>query len=384
MPGRLKIMTVVGTRPEIIRLSRIIAAFEEHTDHVLVHTGQNYDYELNEIFFEDLELRRPDYFLEADTTSLGAVLGDVLRGTESLLLSEEPDAMVVLGDTNSCISALMARRLKVPVYHLEAGNRSFDPNVPEEINRHLVDHVSDYNLVYTEHSRGNLIAEGLHPSRVIHMGSPMKEVLDYYAPHIEASDVVKRLGLSEGRYLVASVHREENVDVPERLGSVLQSLSAVAEDQGLPMLVSTHPRTKKRIDQFGLSAGEGLILHKPLGFSDYVRLQRSSRCVISDSGTISEESTMLGFPAVTIRDAIERPEAVDTGGIIVTGLRPGDVVDAVRITLEQHAHQGNASVPQDYVVTNSSRRVLNAIRSTAHTHHARSGLRRPKPVDGDK
>ena len=269
MSGRLKVMTVVGTRPEIIRLSRIIAALEEHTNHVLVHTGQNYDYELNEIFFEDLGLRRPDHFLNVDTSSLGAVLGDVLRGTERVLLEERPDAMVVLGDTNSCISALMAKRLKVPVYHLEAGNRSFDPNVPEEINRHLVDHVADYNLVYTEHSRRNLLAEGLHPSRVIHMGSPMREVLDHYAQRIADSDVLDRLGLVEGQYLVASIHREENVDSPDRLESALASLAAVAADQQVPMLVSTHPRTRKRIEQYGFEAGADVILHAPLGFSDY-------------------------------------------------------------------------------------------------------------------
>lgn len=376
MAGRLKVVTVVGTRPEIIRLSRIIAALEEHTDHVLVHTGQNYDYELNEIFFEDLELRRPDHFLQADTSSLGAVLGDVLRGTERVLLEERPDAMVVLGDTNSCISALMARRMKIPVYHLEAGNRSFDPNVPEEINRHLVDHVADYNLVYTEHSRRNLLAEGLHPSRVIHMGSPIREVLDHYAQRIAQSDVLERLGLQKGQYLVASVHREENVDSPDRLESVLASLSAVAADQHVTMLVSTHPRTAKRIEQYGFEAGAEVILHKPLGFCDYVCLQESARCVISDSGTISEESTMLGFPAVTIRDAIERPEAIDTGGIVTTGLAPNHVVDAVRITLAQHIACGPAAAPTDYQVGDSSRRVLNLIRSTANTHHVRTGVRR--------
>lgn len=375
MAGRLKVMTVVGTRPEIIRLSRIIAAFEEYTDHVLVHTGQNYDYELNEIFFEDLGLRRPDHFLEADTSSLGAVLGDVLRGTERVLLEEKPDAMVVLGDTNSCISALMARRLKVPVYHLEAGNRSFDPNVPEEINRHLVDHVADYNLVYTEHSRRNLLGEGLHPSRIIHMGSPMREVLDYYAGQIDASDVLDRLGLTSGEYMVASVHREENVDLPARLESVLSSLAAVAEDQGLPLLVSTHPRTRKRIEQFGLGASAQVILHKPLGFHDYVKLQKHARCVISDSGTISEESTMLGFPAVTLRDAIERPEAIDTGGIVTTGLNPEDVVDAVRLVIHQSAINGRPEVPHDYLVGDSARRVINCLRSTAATHALRVGLR---------
>jgi UDP-N-acetylglucosamine 2-epimerase (non-hydrolysing) len=368
-------MTVVGTRPEIIRLSRIIAALEEHTDHVLVHTGQNLDYELNEIFFQDLGLRRPDHFLNVDTSSRGAVLGDVLRGTERVLLEESPDAMVVLGDTNSSISAVMAKRMKVTVYHLEAGNRSFDPNVPEEVNRHLVDHVADYNLVYSEHSRRNLLAEGLHPSRIVHMGSPMREVLDYYARQIDDSDVLERLGQREGEYLVASVHREENVDFPDRLASVVASLGAVAADQHMPVLVSLHPRTRKRIEQYGLRMGGDVIVHKPLGFSDYVRLEKCARCVISDSGTISEESTMLGFPAVTIRDAIERPEAIDMGGIIVTGLTPDDVVDAVRITIAEHRTAEGAGTPEDYRVTDSSRRVLNFIRSTSATYHLRTGIR---------
>lgn len=376
MPRKLKVVTVVGTRPEIIRLSRVIAALEEHTDHVLVHTGQNYDYELNEVFFEDLQLRRPDHFLEADTSSLGAVLGDVIRGTERVLRQEVPDAMVVLGDTNSCISALMARRMKVPVYHLEAGNRSFDLNVPEEINRRLVDHVSDYNLVYTEHSRRNLLAEGLHPSRVSLMGSPMKEVLDHYADAIATSDVAERLGLETGGFLLASVHREENVDFEERLHSVLESLAAAGAHFGLPVLVSTHPRTRKRIEQFGLEVDSHLRLHAPLGFSDYVALQTKAMCVISDSGTIAEESTMLGFPAVTLRDAIERPEGVETGGIICTGLNPSDVVDSIRITLMQHKASGPPRAPGDYTIGDSSRRVLNAIRSTAATHHARAGIRR--------
>lgn len=377
MAGRLTVMTVVGTRPEIIRLSRIIARLEQHTDHVLVHTGQNYDYALNEVFFEDLGLRAPHHVLGVDVTSLGAVLGDVLRGTERVIRDERPDAMVVLGDTNSCIAALIARRMKVPVYHLEAGNRSFDPNVPEEINRHLVDHVADYNLVYTEHSRRNLLAEGLHPSRVILMGSPMREVLDHYRPGIEASDVLDRLGLEAGRFLLASAHREENVDHPARLAQVLDALAAVAADQGLPVLVSTHPRTRRRMAEAGLEAGSGVDLHAPLGFHDYVRLQRSARCVISDSGTISEESSILGFPAVTLRDAIERPEAIDAGAVVTTGLDPRDVVDAVRITLEQWAEAGPPAPPAEYLVPDASRRVVNLIRSTATTHHERAAIRRP-------
>ncbi|MGO1536546.1 MAG: non-hydrolyzing UDP-N-acetylglucosamine 2-epimerase [Yaniella sp.] len=375
MNTHLKVMTVVGTRPEIIRLACVIHRFEESTDHVLVHTGQNYDYTLNQVFFDDLSLRAPDHYLGVDTTSLGAVLGDVMRGTERVILEEQPDAMVVLGDTNSCVSAIMAKRLKVPVFHLEAGNRSFDPNVPEEINRHLVDHVSDYNLAYTEHSRRNLLAEGMKPQDVMVMGSPMREVLDTYRAERETSDVLSRLGLQADQYLLASVHREENVDRKDRLEQVLASLQAVAADQDLPFLVSTHPRTRKRIEEFGLSTQSNIQLHQPLGFHDYNKLQMSARCVISDSGTISEESSMLEFPAVTLRDAIERPEALDTGAIITTGLAPDDVVDAVRITIRQHQTDGPTTMPQDYQINDSSRRVLNFVRSNASTHHVRKGIR---------
>src|SRR5690625_1169883 len=254
MTKRLKVMTVVGTRPEIIRLACVIRRLESSTDHVLVHTGQNYDYALNEVFFEDLGLRAPDHFLGVETTSLGAVLGDVLRGTEHVQLEEQPDAMLVLGDTNSCISAIMAKRLKVPVFHLEAGNRSFDPNVPEEINRHLVDHVSDYNLTYTEHSRRNLLAEGVPPANVIVMGSPMREVLEHYRPQIESSGVLTELGLTSGGYILASTHREENVDREDRLTQVVGSLAAIANHFNCPVLVSTHPRTRKRLEQYDLQA----------------------------------------------------------------------------------------------------------------------------------
>lgn len=375
MAGRLKVLTVVGTRPEIIRLSRVIARLEHATDHILAHTGQNYDYTLNEIFFRDLGLRSPDHYLNADTSSLGSVLGDVLRGTEKLLTAESPDAMVVLGDTNSCISALMAKRMKVPVYHLEAGNRSFDPNVPEEINRRLVDHVADYNLVYTEHSRRNLLAEGLHPSRVVLMGSPMKEVLDHYLPQIDASEALERLGLEREKYVLASVHREENVDNPRRLAQVLSSLEAVGRSQSVPVLVSTHPRTRRSIERHGASVSSHLRLHDPMGFHDYVHLQRNAKCVVSDSGTISEESSILGFPAVTIRDAIERPEALDAGAIVTTGLNPDDVCDSVALSVHSWQRNERPTPPFEYTITDSSRRVVNFIRSTAATHHARMGIR---------
>lgn len=376
MSGRMKVMTIVGTRPEIIRLSRILTALDDATDHVLVHTGQNWDPTLNQVFFDDLGLRLPDVQLNADPSSLGSLLGDIMRGTEQAIKDHAPDAVVVLGDTNSCISALMARRMKVPVYHLEAGNRSFDPNVPEEINRHMVDHVADYNLTYTEHSRRNLLAEGMHPARVIVMGSPMREVLDDYRPQIEASTVLPDLELTSGNYILASTHREENVDREDRLTQVVESLAAVAKHFDCPVLVSTHPRTRKRLEQYGLEVDGDVRFHPPLGFHDYNHLQLNAKCVVSDSGTISEESTILGFPAVTLRDAIERPEAIDTGAIICTGLEPADVIDSIELTLKQWETAGTTTTPDDYLIEDSSRRVVNLIRSTATTHHLRTGIRR--------
>ncbi|MFJ3391466.1 non-hydrolyzing UDP-N-acetylglucosamine 2-epimerase [Leifsonia aquatica] len=372
---KMKVLTVVGTRPEIIRLAATIHRLERETDHVLVHTGQNYDYELNEVFFEDLGLRRPDHFLSSDTSSLGAVLGSVLSRIEPILLSERPDAMVVLGDTNSCISAVMAKRLQIPVYHMEAGNRSYDENVPEEVNRRLVDHVADYNLVYTEHARRNLLAEGIHPARIQLTGSPMREVLEANREGIDSSDVLERQGLSEGGYFLVSMHREENVDDPDRLAAALAALQALAAAYDLPVLVSTHPRTRNRLEGLGEEAKRGLRFHPPFGFHDYVRLQKSARLVLSDSGTISEESAILGFPAVSLRDAIERPEAIDTGVTITTGVATDAVLDAVSMTLAQFAEDGPAASPVEYEISDTSRRVVNFIRSTVGTHHARRAIR---------
>jgi len=373
---KLKVLTVVGTRPEIIRLAPTIRRLDKFTDHVLVHTGQNYDYELNEIFFEDLGLRRPDHFLEADTSSLGAVLGSILVKMEAVLLDEQPDAFVILGDTNSAISALMARRLKIPVFHMEAGNRSFDENVPEETNRRMVDHVADYNLVYTEHARRNLLAEGIHPSRILLTGSPMREVLESSANAIQASDVLEREGLTAGDYFLVSLHREENVDNPERLASVLTALGRLAEIYGCPVLVSTHPRTKNKLAAQPEGLKQGLIFHQPFGFNDYVKLQRSSKLVISDSGTISEESSLLHFPAITIRDFIERPESIETGAIITTGVGTDAIVDSVRMVLGEIEESGFPQTPQDYQIADTSRRVVSFIRSTAHSHHQRTGIRK--------
>lgn len=365
-----KVMTVVGTRPEIIRLSEVIKRLDSTVDHVLVHTGQNYDYELNEIFFEDLGLRKPDHFLGVNTSTLGHVLGDVLVGIEELIREERPDAFLVLGDTNSCIAAVMAKRMRIPVYHMEAGNRCFDENVPEETNRRMIDHVADFNLVYTEHARRNLRAEGLHPRRILLTGSPMKEVLAAQRVAIDASDVLERLGLEENGYFLVSAHREENVDEPTRLSALLDCLEAVVEGYGLPVLVSTHPRTRKRLEASGRSV-PGVTFHKPLGFHDYNKLQLKARCVLSDSGTIAEESSLLGFPAVTLRDSIERPEALDTGSILMTGLDPANVLLAIRCTSREQL----AEVPTDYAISNCAERAVNFMVSTCSRHAAWAGLR---------
>jgi len=300
---KLKVMTILGTRPEIIRLSRVMALLDEHVDHKLVHTGQNWDYELNEVFFSDLGVRKPDHFLGVDTSSLGAVLGGILIETEKVLKTERPDALLVLGDTNSAIAAIMARRMKIPIYHMEAGNRSFDRNVPEETNRRLVDHISDFNLVYTEHARRHLLGEGIEHRRIYLTGSPMREVLDHYRQQIGASDVLARLELTRGEYFIVSMHREENVDSKSRLTSLVSTLNALAEKYRYPVIVSTHPRTRDRLDKLpGIKLDERVRYMKPFGFHDYNHLQQQSFCAISDSGTIAEESCILDFPAITPRD----------------------------------------------------------------------------------
>ncbi|SNC61723.1 UDP-N-acetylglucosamine 2-epimerase (non-hydrolysing) [Kytococcus aerolatus] len=376
----MKVMTVVGTRPELIRLARVIHRLDDTAgvEHVLVHTGQNYDYTLNEVFFEDLGLRKPDHMLGVDTSSLGAVLGGTLIAAEQVMREEQPDAVLVLGDTNSCIAALMARRLRIPTYHMEAGNRCFDLNVPEETNRRMVDHVSDFNLVYTEHARRNLLAEGLHPRRILKTGSPMREVLNAYREQIDASTVLEDKGLSEGGYFLVSAHREENVDRPERLQQLLDCLTAVHEKFDLPVFVSTHPRTRKRLEALpDWEEPEGIIFSEPLGFHDYNKLQLSAACVLSDSGTIAEESSLLGFPAVTLRDSIERPEALDTGGIIMTGLHAEDCVAAVQVAMDSGYTRDGVShlTPDDYLIDNTSERTVKFILSTAHRHHQWAGIR---------
>lgn len=374
----IKVVTIVGTRPEIIRLSRVMARLDETVEHVLLHTGQNYDYELNGIFFDELGVRKPDYFLDVSTTSLGRLLGEILIKTEEVLLKERPDAVLILGDTNSSIAAIIAKRMRIPVYHMEAGNRCFDENVPEETNRRLVDHVADFNLVYTEHARRNLLAEGLHPRRILLTGSPMREVLNEYLPQIKASDILERLSLTEGGYFLVSAHREENVDSPARLQMLLECLVAVREKWNLPIYVSTHPRTRKRLAALpDWTEPEGIVFHEPFGFHDFNRLQLSAACVMSDSGTIAEESTILGFPAITLRDSIERPEALDTGGIIMTGLDAHDVVEAVSVAVASKPTRVGVSAvtPNDYLIDNTSSRAVNFIMSTTRRHAAWAGLR---------
>jgi UDP-N-acetylglucosamine 2-epimerase (non-hydrolysing) len=323
-----------------------------------------------------LELRPPDRFLQVDTSSLGRVLGGVLTGVEAAITDLRPEALLVLGDTNSCIAALIARRMKVPVYHMEAGNRCFDLNVPEETNRRLVDHVSDFNLVYTEHARRNLLAEGLHPRRILHTGSPMREVLDHYRTGIESATVLDRLELESGGYFLVSAHREENVDDPARLNRLLDCLRAVRDEWALPVLVSTHPRTRKRLEKCPADPAllAGIFFHEPFGLFDYVRLQTQARCTLSDSGTISEESAILGFPAVTLRDSIERPESLDCGSILLTGLDPAGVVEAIGVAVEQAASE-RVPCASDYRITDTSRRVVNFILSTARRHHEWAGVR---------
>ncbi|UVE96435.1 non-hydrolyzing UDP-N-acetylglucosamine 2-epimerase [Dietzia sp. B32] len=376
----MKIVTVVGTRPELIRLARVIHRLDATAGitHVLVHTGQNYDYTLNQVFFDDLGIRQPDHMLGVDTSSLGAVLGGTLIATERVLHEESPDAVLVLGDTNSCIAALMARRMRIPTYHMEAGNRCFDLNVPEETNRRMVDHVSDFNLVYTEHARRNLLAEGLHPRRILKTGSPMREVLNAYLDQINASTVLADKGLEKGKYFLVSAHREENVDSPERLQMLLDCLTAVHTHFELPIFVSTHPRTRKRLTALAdWSEPEGIIFSEPLGFHDYNKLQLSAACCLSDSGTIAEESSILGFPAITLRDSIERPEALDTGAIIMTGLHSDDVVAAVQLAMDSGYERAGTShiTPDDYLIDNTSERAVKFIISTVHRHRSWAGIR---------
>jgi UDP-N-acetyl-L-fucosamine synthase len=361
---RLKVMTVVGTRPEIIRLSRVLAALDRHCDHVLVHTGQNYDYELNQIFFDDLGVRRPNHFLQAAGGTAAETIGRVIAAVDGALASERPDAMLVLGDTNSCLAVIPAKRRHVPIFHMEAGNRCFDARVPEESNRRIVDHTADVNLTYSDIAREYLLREGLRPDLVIKTGSPMYEVLHHYLPRIEASSVLGRLGIEAERFFVVSAHREENVDNEQQLQRLGAVLNSVAEEQGLPVIVSTHPRTARRIETAGMTFHANVRLHKPMGFFDYVALQRASIATMSDSGTITEESSILNFPALNLREAHERPEGMEEGSVMMVGLSVDRVRQGLAILRDQPRGARRLLRPvSDYSMPNVSDKVVRLIHS---------------------
>ena len=360
---RRKIMTIVGTRPEIIKLSRVIAELDLYTDHILVHTGQNYDCELNEIFFREMGIRKPDYFLAAVGGSTAETIGNIIAQSDVVMKKEAPDAVLLYGDTNSCLSVISAKRRKIPVFHMEAGNRCFDQRVPEELNRKIVDHLSDINMTLTEHARRYLIHEGLKPETVIKTGSSMLEVLNHHQERIEASNVLERLKLKPREFFIVSAHREENIDSPNNFQDFLETLKEIRDHYGLRVIVSTHPRTRKKMEGLGIDGlGEQIEFMKPLGFLDYIKLQINAYCVLSDSGTITEESSILGFPAITIRQAHERPEGMDEGTLIMAGLEKGSVLNAIGIVTAQarENHRGFRRVP-DYDVDNVSKKVVRII-----------------------
>lgn len=361
---KLKVMSVVGTRPEIIRLSRVLAKLDEHCEHILVHTGQNYDFELNEVFFNDLGVRKPDYFLDAAGKNAAETIGQVIIKVDQALEEILPDAMLVLGDTNSCLSAIPAKRHKVPIFHMEAGNRCFDQRVPEETNRRIVDHTADINLTYSSIARDYLLAEGLPADRVIKTGSPMFEVLNHYMPQIDASDVLSRLGLKQGQFFVVSAHREENVDSPKQLAKLAESLNCVAEYYNLPVIVSTHPRTRNRIEAQGIEFHKNIQLLKPLGFHGYNHLQKNAKVVLSDSGTINEESSIMNFPALNLREAHERPEGMEEASVMMVGLSVERVMQALQILESQPSGDERLlRLVYDYSMPNVSDKMVRIIHS---------------------
>ncbi|OGS45439.1 MAG: UDP-N-acetylglucosamine 2-epimerase [Elusimicrobia bacterium RIFOXYD2_FULL_34_15] len=361
---KTKVMTIVGTRPEIIKLSRIMHELEKYTEHILVHTGQNFDYELNEIFFKEMEIRKPDYFLNSVGKNVAETIGNIISKSDEIMEKVKPDAIVLYGDTNSCLSIISAKRRKIPVFHLEAGNRSFDQRVPEELNRKIVDHLSDINMTLTEHARRYLINEGIKPETVIKVGSPMKEILDFYMPRILKSDVLRRLKLKDNDYFVISAHREENIDSEQNFNDMLDSLNAIAKRYNKKMIVSTHPRTRKKLEKVNKKFHSLISFMKPLGFSDYVKLQLNAACVISDSGTITEESSILNFPAVTIRQAHERPEGMDEGTLIMCGLKSERIIEAMDIVMSQYSKRNRQfRIIPDHDVNNVSKKVTRIIMS---------------------
>ena len=332
-----KVVTIVGTRPELIKMSRVIAELDQHVNHLLVHTGQNYDYELNGLFFEDLGIRKPDYFLEAVGDNAAQTIARVIEKSDAILEKEKPDAVLLYGDTNSCLAVIAAKRRKIPVFHMEAGNRCFDQRVPEELNRKVLDHLSDINLVLTEHARRYLIAEGIRPETIIKTGSHMQEVLEYYMPKIKKSNILSQLDLKSNQFFIVSAHREENIDSSQNMQDMIQTLNALAQEYKIPVIVSTHPRTKKKLDSMELGKLDPLVQFlKPFGFCDYIKLQMEALCVVSDSGTIFEEGSLLNLPAITIRNAHERPEGMDVGTVIMSGLKKDRVLDAVKVIVAQH------------------------------------------------
>ncbi len=359
----MKVMTIVGTRPEIIKLAETIKELDKYTSHILVHTGQNFDYELNEVFFKDLELRKPDYFMNAAGKNAAQTIANVIAKTDEILEKENPDAILLYGDTNSCLSIIAAKRRKIPIFHMEAGNRCFDLRVPEEINRKIVDHLSDINLVLTEQSRNYLEREGIAPETIIKTGSSMKELFLKYKEKIENSNILEQLNLQKGKYFVVSSHREEVVDSPENLKDLIESLNGLIEKYNYPIIFSTHPRTKKQLEKIAdLKANEKIIFSKPFGFFDYISLQKNAACTLSDSGTITEESSILGFPAVTIRNAHERPEGNDEGTLVMCGYKKARVMKAVEVVMSQHREK-SMHIVKDYEVDNVSKKVVRTILS---------------------
>ena len=361
----LKVMTIVGTRPELIKMSRVISELDKYTNHILVHTGQNYDYELNQIFFDDLEIRKPDYFLEVAGVNAAQTIAQVIAKTDQILEKELPDAVMLYGDTNSCLAVLSAKRRKIPVFHMEAGNRCFDQRVPEELNRKVLDHLSDVNMVLTEHARRYLLAEGIRPDMIFKTGSHMPEVLEYYLPKIRQSDVLMRLGLETRKYFLISAHREENVDSPDILADFLDTLNALVTEYQLPVIVSTHPRTRKRLEEINhIVLSDKILFRNPFGFIDYIQLQMQSFCVLSDSGTITEETALLNFPAITIRNTHERPEGMDAGVLVMSGLKRNRVLNAVRLVTTQFSESTKPILGvEDYNNPNVSKQIVRIVLS---------------------